>query len=817
MRTTKKIIFGTILLIMLMVIPLGMQAQAATSNNWVWPTSQTTPSATWPKYSSGSYHSGIDFAVAVGTPVYSTCDGEVVAVTSLTTSYGKHIKIKAKVNGETVYMRYCHLSSFAVSSGEKVSAGQVIGYSGNTGNSTGPHLHYEVRNANDYYGNVNSPTLNPSNYLPGTSLTYETNTNPYNPIGVIDSCTVDSSLRSIRIYGWAYDSSDFETSINCTLIATNTDGEEKRFPIIADNISTDLGVEGKHRYDEIIDLEGLMGDIKLELWGKNIGEGQNTCLATKNISITREYNPVANVDGIAANKEGKARSITVAGWAYDKDNLQQSIDVKVEVIGLAANITETFIITANQASTDLAVEGNHRFRETIELTQLSGDVNVSVTAINIGKGVDTFIRDEVKQVQPLIVLDNVMDPDNTTVYDINYLSGKVKFRFREFVSQSCTLDIYVADKLVDENRTSQTATYEGFCVYTLDTDALIQELQEDYASISSDMSLNEYVKSKSKIKYVLYDSNKNQLDELEVYFNVDKALSTIYALDPNGGVSSESSINIILGTPIGNRLPVPTREHYTFLGWFDDKTGGTQITAETVIESEESRTLYAHWSCNHDEYMKTYSVLPTCVTEGEIIYTCSECGYSYIENIGYGGHDTEVINPIEPSCTKPGATDGIRCRVCGLIIVQPNIVEANGHSEVVDKAVAATCTTLGKTEGSHCSVCNEVLVAQKNIAATGHTEVAVPGKSATCTENGLTDGTKCLTCGTVIKAQQTINKLNHADNNNDGNCDECNSSMSNCSCNCHKSGFMGFIWKIINFFQKIFKTNKVCSCGKAHY
>lgn len=152
-----------------------IKTNATTSTNWSWPTSIHTIKSDWPTYSSGSYHGGTDFPVALNSPVYSTCDGEVVAVTSLTTSYGNHIKIRAIVNGETVYMRYCHLNSFAVSAGDKVSSGQLIGYSGSTGNSTGPHLHYEVRNANDYYGNASSPNLNPRNYLPGTSYTFQTN------------------------------------------------------------------------------------------------------------------------------------------------------------------------------------------------------------------------------------------------------------------------------------------------------------------------------------------------------------------------------------------------------------------------------------------------------------------------------------------------------------------------------------------------------------------------------------------------------------------------------------------------------------------
>lgn len=142
------------------------------SNNWSWPTYVHSIKSDWPNYSSGSYHAGTDFPVPLNTPVYSTCDGEVVAVTSLTTSYGKHIKIRATVNGSTVYIRYCHLNSFAVNVGDKVTSGQLIAYSGSTGNSTGPHLHYEVRDSNDRYGSSSNPNLNPRDYLPGTSYLF---------------------------------------------------------------------------------------------------------------------------------------------------------------------------------------------------------------------------------------------------------------------------------------------------------------------------------------------------------------------------------------------------------------------------------------------------------------------------------------------------------------------------------------------------------------------------------------------------------------------------------------------------------------------
>lgn len=193
MNRIKHFFLIVVMILTSLQIP-SLNVEAATSTNWSWPTSVHTIKSDWPTYSGGGYHGGTDFPVALNSPVYSTCDGEVVAVTSLTTSYGKHIKIKAVVNGSTVYMRYCHLNSFAVSVGDKVKSGQLIAYSGSTGNSTGPHLHYEVRNANDYYGNASSPNLNPRNYLPGSS--YAFNTHDINPPTIKEPVNLGDSFSA---------------------------------------------------------------------------------------------------------------------------------------------------------------------------------------------------------------------------------------------------------------------------------------------------------------------------------------------------------------------------------------------------------------------------------------------------------------------------------------------------------------------------------------------------------------------------------------------------------------------------------------------
>lgn len=97
----------------------------------------------WPP---GSYNGGIDYACPVGTQIIAAADGVVTSVQQQTTGYGWHIRIN---HGDGYLGIYAHLSRIDVAVGQEVKAGDVIGLSGNTGNSTGPHLHFEIR-----YNNV---------------------------------------------------------------------------------------------------------------------------------------------------------------------------------------------------------------------------------------------------------------------------------------------------------------------------------------------------------------------------------------------------------------------------------------------------------------------------------------------------------------------------------------------------------------------------------------------------------------------------------------------------------------------------------------
>lgn len=113
-------------------------------------------------YSSGAYHGAVDFGVAgiSGQPVYAVKAGTVVLIQSLTYSYGNYVLIN---HHDGTYTLYAHgqAGSICVSTGQNVSQGQQIMRVGSTGNSTGPHLHFEVRVAPGGYGN----RVNPLNYL----------------------------------------------------------------------------------------------------------------------------------------------------------------------------------------------------------------------------------------------------------------------------------------------------------------------------------------------------------------------------------------------------------------------------------------------------------------------------------------------------------------------------------------------------------------------------------------------------------------------------------------------------------------------------
>ncbi len=143
----------------------GDESRGVAAGHW------TTPLAggyvvgcAWACYvsASGLPHTGQDFEVGVGAAVRSTNTGTVEVSKDLNGSYGRYIVVRDKAN-PAIAVYYAHLSIRNVRVGQEVAAGQVIGRSGSTGNSSGPHLHYEIR--------INGNPVNPMPVLAKNGVT----------------------------------------------------------------------------------------------------------------------------------------------------------------------------------------------------------------------------------------------------------------------------------------------------------------------------------------------------------------------------------------------------------------------------------------------------------------------------------------------------------------------------------------------------------------------------------------------------------------------------------------------------------------------
>lgn len=106
--------------------------QRSINNGWCWKPG-TCPSGIY-------YYPGVDYGMPTGTPLYASIDGSC-EVKYDSKGYGNYVK---QTNGKYIVI-YGHMQSVVVKNGQVVKAGELIGYSDNTGNSTGPHLHYEIR------------------------------------------------------------------------------------------------------------------------------------------------------------------------------------------------------------------------------------------------------------------------------------------------------------------------------------------------------------------------------------------------------------------------------------------------------------------------------------------------------------------------------------------------------------------------------------------------------------------------------------------------------------------------------------------------
>ena len=265
-------------------------------------------------------------------------------------------------------------------------------------------------------------------------------------------------------------------------------------------------------------------------------------------------------------------------------------------------------------------------------------------------------------------------------------------------------------------------------------------------------------------------------------------------------------------------------------------TGNGEVLSPDVIGFNKTYQWYSNTEPNNTtgtpiEGATNKDFNPADYPEARYYYcviTSTDKGYDPIEirtgiteNKTVHIHTEEEIPAVVPTCTETGLTAGIKCSECGEIITGQQEIPALGHKyESVVKA--PTCTEQGYT--IHTCDCGNSYVADY-VDAIDHTpanSVEENYVAPTCTENGSKDiVVYCSVCEKEINRETvTINANGHADNDGNGYCDADNELLDpsvECNHRCHKSGFAGFIWKVINFFNKLFGLNKNCDCGVIHY
>ena len=260
---------------------------------------------------------------------------------------------------------------------------------------------------------------------------------------------------------------------------------------------------------------------------------------------------------------------------------------------------------------------------------------------------------------------------------------------------------------------------------------------------------------------------------------------------------------------------VTTIDDYAFFCCYsltDVYYSGTEAQWNTIgIDSGNERLLNAKIHYNNCNGYVGEITPPTCMTQGYTTYTCA-CGRSYkADYVNATGHDytSEITTPA--THLKDGV-ETFTCENCkdSYTEIIDRITEHN-HNSVV---TTPTCEDIGYT--TYTCECGYIYIADY-VNALGHTPANAIEENyvaPTCTEKGSKDVVVyCSACDEELNRETVeIEILDHVDENNDGYCDDCDFQI--CDHKCHKGGFF---WKITLFFNKLFKSNKYCSCGVAHY
>lgn len=302
--------------------------------------------------------------------------------------------------------------------------------------------------------------------------------------------------------------------------------------------------------------------------------------------------------------------------------------------------------------------------------------------------------------------------------------------------------------------------------------------------------------------------------ETDLYLKWTINSYTVTFEDMNGNVIETQEVEF------GEDAVAPTWEDvegYIFTGWDADYTNivdDITVTATYISKADVTTIEFANETLSlvegQSETINATIKLGADCTNNAVIWQSSDENIAIVDDNGKVTAVAVGTATIFAVSEDSGMSDE-----CVVTVSYKDPCASLGH-DYKSSVTNPTCTEKGYT--THiCSVCgNNYKDSEK--AALGHNlgnfTVSIAPK---CTSEGV-ETAKCTRC--PYTETRTIKATGHVDKNNDGKCDSCNTKLESgkdCSCNCHKGGIAGFFFKIILFFQKLFRTNKICKCGVAHY
>ncbi|MDO4460716.1 MAG: peptidoglycan DD-metalloendopeptidase family protein [Clostridia bacterium] len=743
-------------------------------------------------YKSG-VHEGIDLGGGWGSDVFAT-EGEVTTVqywdgetTDGIQSYGNMVEIT--VDEETV-IRYAHLDSINVQLGDKVKDGDVIGTVGQSGNVSGPHLHFEVI--------VNWVKLDPAQYITGQNeepgetdelsfipdtiveefdflnfgysfLSDEETEGEYGTCygdqlsenqryiydalvsayigddGLSNGNTAEAPVSvSGRGYSAEYQNGDYETAYNEEIKPVlNSDMSYAAFSFILDYPEM-FWIKGGYSANMSI---GFSGSKSIEVTEIRIKfsegvEGYIDRIDEYNRKLKEIRLEIQNMNGHAPQTEYELHR-RISEYICRKTTYNH------EDMSAAVGHCSGPVILEDEAK--VVCEGYAKAYKAI-LDGFHKDGNALIVGTAGGPHMWNYVKIEDKWYSIDVTWD---DNDSQSVMNVMYfLRGSDGFKSHEEINTgiSSSGNVYLIYPKLDRE------DYVNGCLHT--------NLNR-YTDLAEDYDGNTVTLYCEDCPYSMVN-DKNDICEEHVFlvYNLSDASCTSPAI-------LSFVCNVCGFTKLGYDEENPAKGH-------------TEVTDEASLPTCTAPGLSEGKHCsvcgvileNQTEISPTGHCFTDYESDGNA--KCNEDGTetATCEN-GCGATDTRVVvgsrpdhtpgeateeNRKDPTCTQSGSYDKvIRCTECGEVVsTQEETINATGHTIVTDPAVPTGCTTSGKSIGYHCSVCGEVKAEQSVYAPLGHRFTNyVSDNNATC----KADGTETATCENGCGATDTITaegtKLSH--------------------------------------------------------